>query len=93
MILLLSGLWPGLLAALALGLGLGRVVAAPRGVAIGLGLAAPALAALAASGVVPGAPGFWLESAALMLAPYVVGCGLGALGRARATPRAEAAKA
>lgn len=92
MILLLSGLWPGLFSALGLGLAVGWASGPPRGPAIpaALGLAMLALAGLALGGIVSGPPGLWLESATLMLAAYVAGCGFGALGRALSAPRARA---
>lgn len=79
---LLSGLWPGLAGGLALGLALGRLLPPlGAGVPAGLGLALLALAGTAAAGLVPGMAGLWLESAALMLAAYLAGCGLGLLSR------------
>lgn len=84
MMLLLTGLWPGLLGGLVLGLAVGRLAGPPPAtIAAGLGLAGLALAGVAAAGLVPGAPGLWTESAALMPAPYLAGCALGALGRRR----------
>ncbi|WP_236960902.1 hypothetical protein [Methylobacterium durans] len=80
-ILLVSGVWPGLAGALGLGLGCGFVGGWPRGLATGLGLlsAASLLGAAALAGLVPGVGGFWVESAALMLWTYLGGCVLGAL--------------
>lgn len=87
--LLLAGLWPGSLAALVLGLGIGGFAGLPAGPAIpaALGAATLALAGLAVAGIVPGIPGFWLESAVAMLAPYLAGCALGVLGRRLARVR------
>ena len=86
--LLLAGLWPGSLAALALGLAIGGFAGAPAGRAIPatlgavtLGAATLALIALAVTGLVPGVPGFWVESAVAVLVPYLAGCGLAALAR------------
>ncbi|WP_348642167.1 hypothetical protein [Methylobacterium sp. WL6] len=81
--LLLAGLWPGSLAALVLGLGVGRLAGPPASPAIpaALGIATLVLAGIALAGIVPGTAGFWLESAVAMLAPYLAGCALGALAR------------
>ena len=81
--LLLAGLWPGSLAALALGLAIGGFAGSPAGRSIpaALGAATLALIALAVTGLVPGVPGFWVESAVAVLVPYLAGCGLGALAR------------
>ncbi|AWN35723.1 hypothetical protein [Methylobacterium radiodurans] len=83
MIVLLAGLWPGLAVALLLGLGIGALAGWPQDRAIPLGLAAAAagLGGVTASGLVAGPPGLWLESGALMLAAYAVGCALGGLAR------------
>ena len=87
MVALLAGLWPGLAGALVLGLGLGALCGWPHpAVPPALGLAVLALAALALSGVVPGRAGLFVESGALMLAAYLVGCGLGSLAH-RGLPR------
>ena len=84
MILLLSGLWPGLLAAIMLGLACGRF-AGPPGRVVPLSLAALflALAGTALSGLVTGVAGLWVESAALLFGVYLAGCGLGGLLRQR----------
>ncbi len=50
-----------------------------------MALLALATAATAVAGLVPGREGFWVESAALMLAAYLFGCGLGGLGKGRRT--------
>lgn len=83
---LVVALWPGLAAALALGLAIGALTGFPRMratiVASALALVALALlGALAASGTVPGRAGLWVEIAATVLACYLAGCALGALGR------------
>jgi hypothetical protein len=82
-IALLADLWPGLAAALLLGLGTGALAGWPRDRAVPLGLTAAALAlgGLDASGLVPGLPGLWLDSGALMLAAYTAGCASGSLAR------------
>ena len=85
MLLLLAGLWPGSLAALALGLAVGGFAGFPAGPAIpaALGVATLALAGLSLAEIVPGTAGLWLEGAVAVLAPYLVGCALGALARVR----------
>ncbi len=87
--LFLAGLWPGSLAALVLGLAVGGFAGLPARPAIpaALGVAALALAGLGIAGIVPGVPGFWLESAVAMLVPYLAGCALGALARRAAWVR------
>ena len=86
MSLLLSGLWPGLAAALLLGLLVGALTGRPRD-RLGLALAAvPAvvlavLSGLAITEFLPGETGLWVETAALMLAAYLAGCALGGVGR------------
>lgn len=83
MTLLLSSLWPGLAAALLLGLAIGWSCGTPRGRAVPLGLAALSLSliGLAAAGAVPGLAGLWTESAALLLLAYTSACALGGAGR------------
>ncbi|WP_019904669.1 hypothetical protein [Methylobacterium sp. 77] len=95
MILLLTILWPALLASLALGGSIGWHVGLPRRrtaltAAIGLASGALVLAGIALAGIVPGRPGFWVESAALNLTVYLIGTGLGALAR-MARPASERA--
>lgn len=89
MIVLLAGLWPGLAVVLLLGLGIGALSGWPqdRAIPLGLGVLSLLLAGLATSGIVTGVVGFRLESGALMLAAYAVGCVLGSLARGqRADP-------
>ncbi|WP_288588487.1 hypothetical protein [uncultured Methylobacterium sp.] len=86
MLLLASIAWPGLLAALLIGLGTGFWVGPPAGrlprlSALLVALLALACLATALAGLVPGREGFWVESAAAMLTAYLAGCGLGGLGR------------
>ncbi|MCF4129372.1 hypothetical protein [Methylobacterium sp. SyP6R] len=90
MLLIVSVAWPGLLAALLIGAGTGLWAGLPAGRGPGLAaglvaLLALATAATAVAGLVPGREGFWVESAALMLAAYLFGCGLGGLGKGRRT--------
>ncbi|MHC2088349.1 hypothetical protein [Methylobacterium sp. CM6244] len=93
MLLLLTILWPALAASFALGTAIGWHFGPPRdrlstAIGLGLGSGAVALAGLAFSGLVPGRPGFWVESAVLNLTAYLVGAGTGALARlARPSPR------
>lgn len=82
--LLLTILWPALLASLALGLAAGWLTGPPRSrptriAALGLIATAIAVAALALAGLVPGRAGFWVESAALNLGTYCLGAAGGAL--------------
>jgi hypothetical protein len=81
--LLLAGFWPGLAGAGLLGLVVGALAGWPDRYAVPLGLfvLSGLLAAAAIAGFVPGLPGLWLETAALILPPYGAGCILGALGR------------
>ena len=83
MTLLVGVFWPGLAGAGLLGLVVGWLAGWPArpGVPLALCAAAGLLAALALAGPVPGLPGLWLEGAGLVLAPYLAGCGLGALVR------------
>lgn len=93
--------WPALVIAGALGVGVGFATASPRPtpargwmtvVVFLLVLAGAAAAAWLA--VVPGRAGLWLETALLLVAPYLAGCGLGGLlgltrrGRTGASPAA-----
>lgn len=87
-LILLSAAWPGLVAALVIGIGTGLWAGLPAGRAPRLAAALVALLAAAATatalaGLVPGREGFWVESGALMLAAYLVGCGIGGLGKGR----------
>ncbi|SFL13994.1 hypothetical protein [Methylorubrum salsuginis] len=79
-------LWPGLAAALALGLTIGALTGFPRSRATWIAAALPlmalaALVGLTAAGTVPGRAGLGVEIAALVLGCYLAGCGFGALGR------------
>ncbi|SFV12604.1 hypothetical protein SAMN02799631_05508 [Methylobacterium sp. 174MFSha1.1] len=90
MLILASVAWPGLVAALVIGAGTGRLAGPPTGrgprlaaglvVLLALAAGAATLAGLVPGGTlaVPGREGFWLETAALMLAVYLAGCALGA---------------
>lgn len=86
MMLLASGLWPGLAAALLLGTCVGALTGLPRerfglaGAALSSGLLA-GLAGLALLDTVPGQAGLWVETAALMLGAYLAGCLAGGVGQ------------
>jgi hypothetical protein len=98
---LARGVWPALAAAFLIGVPFGWVSRVEAGAAwrgrLALAALAFALGALALSAtldLVPGRAGFWLDSALLHLAAYVVGCGLGWLAaqvrKDRPAPQAEA---
>ena len=80
---LLSVIWPGLAGAGVLGLVVGALAGWPDRYAVPLGLfvLSGLLAAAAIAGFVPGLPGLWVETAALILPAYGTGCTLGAVGR------------
>jgi hypothetical protein len=80
--ILLAALWPALLTASFLGgcagywagLPAGRLARAGAALLVGLTLAT---GAVALAGLVPGRPGLWVETAALLLAAYLAGCLVG----------------
>ncbi|ACL56473.1 hypothetical protein [Methylobacterium nodulans] len=83
MSVLLAALWPACLAALALGIATGWLMHRPSGraarlAALAVLALAAVVAAVAAAELVPGRAGLWVETAALLLIPYVAGCLLGA---------------
>lgn len=86
MTLLVSGLWPGLAAALLLGLCVGALTGLPRE-RLSYASAAILAGVLGVLGVlimresIPGEAGLWVESAAVMLSVYLAGCVIGGLGR------------
>jgi hypothetical protein len=75
--------WGWLLASLLLGLAMGWIAVVHRGPGVSRGLArwlallAAALVAVAASHILPGRPGYWLELGLIMFVPYLVGCAAG----------------
>jgi hypothetical protein len=75
--------WGWLLASLLLGFCMGWIAVVHRGPSVSkmtarwLGLLVAALIAAAFARVIPGRPGYWLELALIMLAPYLVGCAVG----------------
>ena len=93
--------WGWLLASLLLGFGMGWIAVVHRGPAVSkvmagwLGLLVAALIAAAVAKVIPGRPGYWLDLALIMLAPYLAGCAVGSWLRdwvvSRSTPVAPSA--
>lgn len=86
MTLLITGLWPGLAAAVLLGLCVGALSGLPRerlayAAAAMLASVLGVLVVLSLRESVPGEAGLWVESAAAMLAAYLAGCVIGGLGR------------
>jgi hypothetical protein len=75
--------WGWLLASLLLGLAMGWIAVVHRGPGVSRGLArwlallAAALVAVAASRILPGRPGYWLELGLIMFVPYLIGCAVG----------------
>jgi hypothetical protein len=75
--------WGWLLASLLLGLAMGWIAVVHRGPGVSknlarwLALLAIALVAVAASRILPGRPGYWLELLLIMFVPYLVGCAVG----------------
>lgn len=85
--------WGWLLASSLLGLAMGwiAVVSRVRGVskrmAFLLSMLAVMLVTFAATGVVPGRPGYWLDLGLIMFVPYLCGCAVGSLLRDRVVRR------
>jgi hypothetical protein len=75
--------WGWLLASLLLGFAMGWIAVVHRGpgvsraAALWLAALVAALVAAAFAEVIPGRPGYWLELALILLAPYLVGCASG----------------
>jgi hypothetical protein len=75
--------WGWLLASLLLGFAMGWIAVVHRGPGVSKAMAGwlaalvAALVAAALTSVIPGRPGYWLELALIMLAPYLVGCAVG----------------
>jgi hypothetical protein len=75
--------WGWLLASLLLGFGMGWIAVVHRGPGVSKALAGwlaalvAALLVAALTSVIPGRPGYWLELALIMLAPYLIGCAVG----------------
>ena len=92
MIFLATFHWGWLLATLLLGFAMGWIAVVHRGHGVSRHLArwlavlAAALLAAALARVVPGRPGYWLDLGLLMLALYLIGCGIGSWLRDRVRP-------
>jgi hypothetical protein len=75
--------WGWLLASLLLGLAMGWIAVVHRGPGVSrvlarwLALLAAALVAVAASRILPGRAGYWLELGLIMFVPYLIGCAVG----------------
>jgi len=86
--------WGWLLASLLLGLAMGWIAVVHRGRGVSrklarwLALLAATLVAVAASRILPGRPGYWLELLLIMFVPYLVGCAVGSWLRDWALSRA-----
>ncbi|MFZ0763024.1 MAG: hypothetical protein WBV83_09585 [Bradyrhizobium sp.] len=92
MIFLATFHWGWLLAALLLGFAMGWIAVVQRGHGVSKNLArwlaalVAALLAAALARVVPGRLGYWLDLGLLMLALYLIGCGIGSCLRDRVLP-------
>jgi hypothetical protein len=88
--------WGWLLASLLLGLAMGWIAVVHRGPGVSkilarwLALVAAALVAIAASRMLPGRPGYWLDLGLMMFVPYLVGCAVGSWLRDWALSRSRA---
>jgi hypothetical protein len=75
--------WGWLLASLLLGLAMGWIAVVHRGPGVSkvlarwLAVLAVALVAVAASRILPGRPGYWLELGLILFVPYLAGCAVG----------------
>jgi hypothetical protein len=75
--------WGWLLAATLLGFAMGWIAVVHRGHGVSKNLArwlaalVATLLAAALARVIPGRPGYWLDLGLLMLALYLIGCGIG----------------
>jgi len=84
--------WGWLLATLLLGFAMGWIAVVHRGHGVSKPLArwlsvlVAALLAAALARMVPGRPGYWLDLGLLMLALYLIGCGIGSWLRDRVRP-------
>ena len=87
MIYLLAFHWGWLLGSLLIGLAMGWIAVVHRGPGISivqarwLAVLAIALVGLAASRIVPGRPGYWLDLGLILFVLYLVGCSAGSLLR------------
>lgn len=79
--------WGWLFGALVIGLAMGWIAVVHRGPGVSrvqarwLAVLAIVLVAAAASRIVPGRPGYWLDLGLIMFAPYLGGCAVGSLLR------------
>ncbi len=84
---LLTFHWGWLLGSLLVGLAMGWIAVVHRGPGVSraqvrwLAVLAVALVAVAASRIVPGRPGYWLDLLLVMFVPYLGGCSVGSLLR------------
>ena len=89
--------WGWLLASLLLGLAMGWIAVVHRGRGVSkvlarwLAVLAAALVGVAASRILPGRPGYWLELGLIMFAPYLMGCAVGSWLRAWVLSRSRVA--
>jgi hypothetical protein len=87
MIYLVTFHWGWLLGSLLIGLAMGWIAVVHRGPGVSivqarwLAVLAIMLIALAASRIVPGRPGYWLDLGLTMLVIYLAGCSVGSLLR------------
>lgn len=96
--LLMTALWPALLAGIVLGALVGAVAGLPssrgtRAIAVVLAAAALGLGGLALAGAVAGRPGFWIEASALISASYLAGCLIGGGGKSVLSSKSNAVPA
>jgi predicted permease len=90
--------WGWLLASLLLGFAMGWIAVVHRGPSVSRTTAAwlaalvAALVVAAFANVIPGRPGYWLELALMLLAPYLVGCASGSWLRDRVLTRSAPVK-
>jgi hypothetical protein len=92
MIFLATFHWGWLLATLLLGFAMGWIAVVHRGHGVSkqltrsLAALVAVLLAAALARAIPGRPGYWLDLALLMLALYLIGCGIGSWLRDRLLP-------
>jgi hypothetical protein len=90
--------WGWLLGSLLIGLAMGWIAVVHRGPCVSivqarwLAVLAIALVAVAASRIVPGRAGYWLDLGLMMFVPYLAGCSVGSLLRDRVLWRSAPAK-
>ncbi len=90
--------WGWLLGSLLLGLAMGWIAVVHRGPGVSraqarwLAVLAIVLVAVAATRIVPGRAGYWLDLGLIMFAPYLAGCAVGSLLRDWVLSRSAPAK-